>query len=301
MKQLLFIAILLSGIALPGLSQSPVSQFPSPMQETVRKHSRVHFDTTKGISFRIEDVLPKPIFVFIPRNVQQKKYADIYIHFMGSPEIVAHAAEKNKVIGVAVNLGSGSSVYVAPFKKPEKFDSLLKIVKEAISYRLNKSIVIKKLYIGCFSAGYGAIRAILSNEHHARITDGVLLLDGLHTGYIPERKLLADGGVIDSMQMQPFLNYVQQAVQKKSKKKFLFAHSEIFPGTFSSTTETAEFLSNAVGVPAKPILQSKPGGMQQISNANKNNFTVMGFAGNTAPDHLDYVHNLSYFLRVLKK
>ncbi len=39
--------------------------------------------------------------------------------------------------------------------------------------------------------------------------------------------------------------------------------------------------------------------MQQLSKAGKNHFKIMGFAGNTAPDHVDHFQSLYYFLNKL--
>jgi hypothetical protein len=39
--------------------------------------------------------------------------------------------------------------------------------------------------------------------------------------------------------------------------------------------------------------------MQQLSDARLNGCRIMGFAGNTAPDHIDQLHSLFYFLNML--
>jgi hypothetical protein len=41
--------------------------------------------------------------------------------------------------------------------------------------------------------------------------------------------------------------------------------------------------------------------MQQLSQARRHHFEVLGFAGNTAPDHVDHLHGLFYFLNELMK
>jgi hypothetical protein len=40
--------------------------------------------------------------------------------------------------------------------------------------------------------------------------------------------------------------------------------------------------------------------MQQLSEVKNGNFQILGFAGNTAPDHIDHFHGLFYFLENLK-
>jgi hypothetical protein len=40
--------------------------------------------------------------------------------------------------------------------------------------------------------------------------------------------------------------------------------------------------------------------MQQLSEVRRGRFEVMGFAGNTGPDHIDQFHGMPEFLRRLE-
>ena len=81
------------------------------------------------------------------------------------------------------------------------------------------------------------------------------------------------------------------------KKILLLLHTEIFPGTFASTTETADWLLGVLGLRRKPVLEWGPMGTQQLSEVRKGGFHLAGFAGNSAPDHVDLLHSLPDFLR----
>jgi hypothetical protein len=39
--------------------------------------------------------------------------------------------------------------------------------------------------------------------------------------------------------------------------------------------------------------------MQQLSEVRAGRFELLGFAGNTAPDHIDHLHGMPEFLRRL--
>ena len=43
-----------------------------------------------------------------------------------------------------------------------------------------------------------------------------------------------------------------------------------------------------------------PLGMQQLSHVRKGKFEVLGFAGNSTPDHMDHYHALETWLRRIK-
>jgi hypothetical protein len=77
---------------------------------------------------------------------------------------------------------------------------------------------------------------------------------------------------------------------------FVLTHSTIFPGTFASTTETADWLIARLALTRAAVLRWGPLGMQQLSDVCAGRLRVQGFAGHTAPDHVDHLHGLGHFL-----
>jgi hypothetical protein len=151
-----------------------------------------------------------------------------------------------------------------------------------------------------FSAGHGAVRAILREPRHFARVDAVLLLDGMHTSYVPEGRVLAEGGTLDTTNLAAFAEFARAAV--RGEKRFVVTHSEIFPGTFASTTETADWLLTALGLTRVPVLRWGPRGMQQLSEVRAGRFELLGFAGNSAPDHVDHLHAMPELLnRMLRR
>ena len=164
------------------------------------------------------------------------------------------------------------------------------MLKEASAIAKNE---FHPIVLSGWSAGYGAIREILAVESNWSSVDGVILIDGMHTGYDPEGK----PGPLKPEGLQTFLKFAQAAVQ--GRKRMLVVHSEIFPGTFASTTETADWLLEQLNVKRHLVLKWGPLGTQQISEAKQGNFQLLGFAGNSAPDHVDLLHALAEWLRKL--
>ena len=83
--------------------------------------------------------------------------------------------------------------------------------------------------------------------------DGVLVLDGLHTGYTPSGRPLAVGGVLEKDGMSPFIDYAKRAAV--GERAILITHSEVFPGTFASTTETADALLGELQIERRAVLE----------------------------------------------
>ncbi len=295
----LFITMLLAGCASRQDAPLPVPQNPSPMVDYTRAHERIEERAYPGLRFTIEDLLDKPAEVFVPQAHQAADSLKLLIHFHGAGFIGMEAvqAPAEPYALAAVNLGSGSSVYERAFTDPATLPRLIDTVTKELGQRRPEAPVFSSVVLSAFSAGYGAARAILRSEQASARVEGVILLDGLHTGYVPERAVLAEGGRLDTTNMEPFLRLAQAAA--RGEKWFLITHSEIFPGTYASTTETADYLIQRLGLKRTPVLKWGPGGMQQLSEVRAGRFIVLGFAGNTAPDHVDHLHALPRFLAML--
>jgi hypothetical protein len=284
-------------------SLKPAAQNPSPMVDNTRAHERIATQKFPGIEFTISGVLPKPVEIFVPQRQQKSRGFDLLLHFHGAGFVVHRAAAQYKeaIVAAIVNLGAGSSVYGSAFEDSTTFPALLKTITDSLQQERTQSVVMRKIILSGFSAGYGAIRKIISTQQNFNRVDAILLLDGIHASYVPERQVLAEGGKIDSTGLMAFIRFAGEAAKKNSGKKFLITHSEIFPGTFVSTTEATDFILQKLGIRRQPILKWGPLGMQQLSLAQQHQFAVLGFAGNTAPDHVDHLHGVFYFLNELRR
>jgi len=109
--------------------------------------------------------------------------------------------------------------------------------------------------------------------------------------------VLADGGTLDTTGLAPFADFARLAAA--GSKRFIITHTEIFPGTFASTTECSDWVLDALALKRVPVLEWGPMGMQLLSRATKGRFEVLGFAGNTAPDHVDIFHGMAAFVERL--
>lgn len=262
------------------------SQNPSPMVEHTRVHPRLKEEHPAG---RREKLSLGTLF--LPAQLQQKKSLPLLIHFHGGTWLPEVAAARNHTAVLSIQLGAGSGVYAKAFAEPQRFAQLLKETEE------KAGVQFAPLTLGGWSAGYGAIREILKvPENYARV-ERVLLIDGLHTGYIggkpgPQESQLETEG------LQIFLNFARDAVA--GRKRMLITHSEIFPGTFASTTETADWLLKELGLKRTPVVRWGPMQTQQLSVVKQGRFHLIGFAGNSAPDHVDQLHSLPEYLRWLK-
>jgi len=278
------------------------AQNPSPMVEETRAHQRLVQKTLPGTTRSFSGPAGKPVEVFVPDRVRERDQVDLVIHFHGVAWIPEQSVAElgDRTVTAVVNLGAGSGTYDRAFADPTTFDSLLSGVTREVSAAAGRVERIGRLTLVGFSAGHGAVRAILREPRHFARVDAVLLLDGMHTSYIPEGVVLANGGAMDTTNLVAFTNFARAAM--RGEKRFLVTHSEIFPGTFASTTETADWMLRALGLRRSPVLRWGPRGMQQLSEVHSGKLEVLGFAGNSAPDHVDQLQSMPELLaRLLKR
>jgi hypothetical protein len=278
----------------------PAAQNPSPMVEHTRRHERIEPRELPGVRRSFDGPLGKPVDLFVPEGTKHPRALNLVLYFHGSPFVPEYAVSKlgHDHIVAVVSLAPGSGVYDRTFSDPAVYDSLLaRIGREAGAAMRADRVAFRSVTLVGFSAGYGAVRAILRDPRHFREVNAVLLLDGLHTSYVPDGTVLAKGGKLDEKPLQPFVAFARAAIA--GEKRFLITHSEIFPGTFASTTETTDYLVRLLGIRRVPVLRWGPHGMQQLSEAHEGRFTILGFAGNSAPDHIDHVEGMAVFLERL--
>ena len=283
-----FLVLLLISSA---FAQQP--QAPSPMLETTRPHPRLTQTEVNGR--RIDLGSLKGARLFAGPKVNPKRPVALLIHFHGAPWLIEQhvATHLPKAALITVQLGAGSSVYRRPFELPETFPNLLREAAEALKLEHGWS----SITLSGFSAGYGAVREILRRPESFALVNNVLLLDGMHTSYVPEGKPLADGGTIDATGLDSFIAFAKEAVA--GRKSFVFTHSEIFPGTYASTTESGDFVLSQLKLKRRATLRQGPLGMQQLSAVDAGKFHLRGYAGNTAPDHIDHLQAMPAWFGML--
>lgn len=282
--------LLVAGLGAALIAAAPLAQAqqnPSPMVEHTREHPRLPEVAPEGQRETLELGT-----LFVPKGV--KKKATLFMHFHGSTVIPEIAAARAKSAVISMQLGTGSGVYGRPFADPQLFGRL---IAEAES---KSHLKFSPIILTSWSAGYGAVRAILRvPENYARV-DRVMLIDGMHASYVGDAPATGPGleSVLVPEDLNIFATFAKDAVA--GKKKMIVTHSEIYPGTYASTTETTDWLVSTLGLKLKAVLKWGPMGTQQLSEAKAGKFQLIGYAGNSAPDHVDQLQSLPEFFKWLK-
>lgn len=184
-------------------------------------------------------------------------------------------------------LGQGSAVYAKPFADPKAFHAL---IGEAEKLAGAKFSVVG---MTAWSAGYGAVRAILQDKQAYERVDFILLIDGMHAGYTDK----AQKSIVPE-HVEVFARFAADAAA--GKKQMIVTHSAIVPGSYASTTETADYLLKRLGLKREAVDKEGPMKTPQLSEASKGRFTLIGYAGTEAADHVDQLHSLPEYLKSIR-
>lgn len=272
-------------------------QNPSPMSDTTRPHPRLPEARPAGQRAKLSI---GELFLSDTAMRQRRDALPLVIHFHGAAWLaeqhVATAAPHAALI--SVNLGSGSSRYAAPFADARVFPRWLDEAADAVASLGRPRPTWSSVTLTAWSAGYGAVRALLREPDATARVSAIVLLDGLHASYVVEGDPGAPRATDPSVQTEDLAVFLRLATDAANGRlTFVVTHSEVYPGTFASTTESADVLLRTLGLRRRPVLKAGPLGMQQLSEASRGRFHVLGFAGNSAPDHVDHLYALGDWLR----
>ena len=218
---------------------------------------------------------------------------DVIFHFhagrAAEPEYRA-AAPRAVIVDITVP-GFGTTPYWNLMDDPSRFDRWKSMLVADIGKHAGRPIAIRHIALVAWSAGYVTAQRILMNKSHYDEIDAVILLDGLHCGYVhnaPSRR--ADLAVLS-----PFLRFAKDAAA--GKKLFVFTHSSIqtYTDGYASTTEVADALAPELGMTWSQ--DARPGPTGAIRSADLGDVHLRGFAGEQPKDHVAHDHFIGTILK----
>jgi hypothetical protein len=267
---------------LPGLARAARGDLDQALSLSLTEPA-APFDAALDTPKR--SVAPGSRVVSLPFGCRSvSKPYDLLVHFHGAPAVMETAFERSGIDGALViyNLGIGSGAYETPYSEPASYDRMLESVRVAVRELCPSAAAPKRVALSGWSAGYGAILHIIDRAKDAARVDAVLLADGMHVGFEPEgnRK-------VSALSMAPFTLFADEAVA--GHKLFAVTHSSI-QTPYASTTETAEFLLDAEGLPVdrREVPGPRPG-MTQTSRADREGFHMRGYSGDDKSAHCDHL------------
>jgi hypothetical protein len=272
----------------PRRALAQQAQNPSPMVEHTRAHPRLTETKPPG---RREALALGTLFVperRLPKSGQARTVPLAVVFHAGTwlPEVAAHETG-TAVIGIQLSASSGG--YAAAVAETGWFPALLEDAERKSGLRFDPITLVG------WSAGCGALRELLKQPAAVARVDRVVAIDGIHTDYVNGRPGPLESH-LETAKLEPWLAFAREAMA--GRKQLFVLHTEIFPGTFASTTETADWLLRELDLRRRAVAEWGPMGTVRLSDTRAGRLRVQGFAGNSAPDHVDLLHALPDLLRM---
>jgi len=220
---------------------------------------------------------------------------DVIFHFhAGRAAAKEYREQAGGAVVVALTYGAGSKAYADAFVDPNRFQEMLGDIEMRLrKSKNNPQLHVRRISLFAWSAGYGAIRNILTQGYYDRI-DTIVLLDGLHANYLALPSA-PNGRRVDGRGLDAFMRFAQDAAD--GNKAFVFTHSSIVPPGYASTTETAAVLADVVHAKKLWLRAPGPRNFQRIYRADVKGFHLRGFAGTTKDAHITQLHLVGEVLR----
>lgn len=189
----------------------------------------------------------------------------------------------NTIIVEAEAGGMGSSQNTAAFGNSAWVNKQLGTIHSVLSKKFGDNISLGKLGFGSFSGGYDAVGNILRDKDLQDRVDSVVVLDGIHYG---------QRGKPNKAGMAPWLEYAKKAKEDPSKK-FVFLYTAVDHENYASTSDSADYLMNNLGVEKKSTSEEQRqfAGVKPAAIANEGGFHAVQLYDRKS-DKLGYGYNL---------
>lgn len=216
--------------------------------------------------------------VFLPASFAAKDGAyDLVIHFHGLLTWQEPAFERAQMRAAlaSVNLGEGSGPYEKAFGVPGALDRVIDDVTRPLAAHGR----VGRIALSGWSAGFGAVGALIAQPEIVKRIDAVLLEDGLHTSYVGRYE-------VDRAVLAKYARFADLAMKKE--KLFAFTHSAVKAPGYASTTECASALLGMTAMTKGPA-RGDALAAHALYVSERGDFSVAGFDGGGVEEHRNHV------------
>lgn len=227
--------------------------------------------------------------------VQESGSYRLLVHFHGADAVKKVLAPEAWDLNLLlVDGGDGSAAYRQLVGSTTIFDALVAAADRSVSQHVGRPAHADRIVLTSFSAGYGALAAVLASPEHRDRIEGVILLDSLHAPF-------ANGSTDapDDAALAPFRGAAERA---RDGAMFMgVTHTAIGTHGYASTTQSSQALLAAVGLAEEPVGWAGEGGLRPTSQASRGRLIVRGYAGETPEAHCAQIGLLPGLLHELMR
>lgn len=272
----------------------PVSMTASALNVDMRVD--VEPDQTSPQRFKLSTADTHHAAIPTHPRVNSNGTLDVHLHLKGSATAVPEgvwAVDPGSLV-ITVTEGGFSQAYSKPFSDPELLDRMLQELINVARQRddIPDDAKLGRLTIASFSAGYAAVRELLKHDRWHQQIDGLLFLDSIYAGYVSDTDRRPQ-----PKQMEGFIRFAQHAAL--GHKRMIVIHNRLMPGSYASTSETADAILAALDLNAQPHEETLADQLITYRKADRSGFQLIGTQGNDGAEHGRILANARLWLPTL--
>jgi hypothetical protein len=201
-----------------------------------------------------------------PQAVHPDGSVNIMFFFRGGGPGVMNKSSTNAVVVNADAGGIGGGPSRERYGNVTFINTAVASIIDQLKKKLGREdIKLGKLGLAGWSGGYDPIHGILSQPTGlVKQPDYVGVFDGMHHG---------GKGKPNPAAMKPWQELAQQAA--RGTTQFVVTHTAVDPGSYASSTDTANWLVDQMGMKRQPVQQWAGQGVQPKSVARSGSFEIV--------------------------
>lgn len=293
-----FTGFLLFAVWNPALAPSGPTPEPPPMP----RRAIAPRENLPGTKFEIEDG-DRKYTLFIPESEKRSEDVVLTIHFHSAQW---HAIQEHLDRGldgplIAFYPGEGSSIYGRSFDDKERLGRWMARVLEELKARGWPSEArIAKLNFTSFSAGYGAVRALVQRPDVFKLLNRVILADSMYGSLTPE----VEGRVPLAEHVEVWKPLAEAAIV--GTKTFVVTFSQVPTPTYASSSEMGTALVRRVGgtislVEKGSLKATEDPEFPLLARFDQGSFHVWSYGGEDGQAHMTHARHLADIWKALDR
>lgn len=213
-------------------------------------------------------------FLYVPEgSFERNGRFNLIIHLHGQEVVLRELVASGERFVLYTLTSPPEKSYAPAFSGPRILPDLITRIEAEVSERVGRALRAQRVAVSAWSAGFEGVRAILHQPEEPRM-DAVLLIDGLHAPRDSE---------VFKARMAPFVKFAERASQ--GERFMAITHSSIPTPSYASSTETAHYLTSALGGKPLAVRRDDGFGLELVESFSKGDLHVRGYAGNDKADH----------------
>lgn len=222
----------------------------------------------------------------------------LYVHFHTAPwfPIQEHVRRGAREPLLVFSLGEGSSAYRLAFEDTNRFARVVSLVERELQARsLSSSTHISAVDVSSFSAGYGAVRELVTSPTYFSLIRRIVLLDSMYAGL--ERQ---DVGSTNrrplAAQIDVWVPFAKAAM--RGEKTFVLTHSLVPTSTYASSAECAAALLSRLNVKSEEVAADSVAAAHDpdfplLKRTDVGGLRIWSYGGTDAQAHMTHARHVA--------